>query len=107
MPFDLGELVRQAQALQGELRRKQEELARREVVGQAGAGLVTATVSGRGELLRLAIDPAVDLADRKLVEDLVVAAVNAALSRAQELQRQELSGLAGGLPLGNLFGGGS
>ena len=106
MPFDLGELLRQAQQLQGDVRRKQEELGRREVVGQAAAGLVTATATGLGELVRIAIDPGVDLADRKLVEDLIVAAVNAALARARELQQQELAGLAGGLPLGNLLGGG-
>ncbi|MHB8416865.1 MAG: YbaB/EbfC family nucleoid-associated protein [Myxococcales bacterium] len=105
MDLDLGKLMQQAQALQGELRKKQDELARREVTGQAGAGLVTAVANGRSELLRVALDPKLDLSDRSLVEDLVTAAVNAALSRARELQQSELAGLAGGLPLGGLLGG--
>ncbi len=106
MPVDLGELLRRTEQLQGDVRRKQEELSRREVVGQAGAGLVTATANGRGELLRIAIDPGVDRSDRKLVEDLIVAAVNTALARARELQQQEMASLVHGLPLGDLLGGG-
>ncbi|HUB09224.1 MAG TPA: YbaB/EbfC family nucleoid-associated protein [Myxococcales bacterium] len=102
MELDLGKLMQQAQALQGELKRKQEELARQEVSAQAGAGLVTAVVNGRGELLCVKIDPKLDLGDRGLLEDLVTAAVNAALARSRELQQKEL---AGGLPLGSLLGG--
>jgi nucleoid-associated protein EbfC len=105
MELDLGKLMQQAQALQGELKRKQEELARQEVSAQAGAGLVTAVVNGRGELLRVKVDPKLDLGDRGLLEDLVTAAVNAALARSRELQQRELAGLAGGLPLGSLLGG--
>ncbi len=105
MELDLGQLMRQAQALQGELKRRQEELGRQEVTGQAGAGLVSAVANGRGEILRVKLDPKLDASDRGLVEDLVTAAVNAALARAKELQQKELAGLAGGLPLGNLFGG--
>lgn len=74
--------------------------------GQAGAGLVTATASGNGQLLRLKLDPKIDPSDSALLLDLIVAAVNAALTKVQEMQRQELSGLAGTLPLGGLFGQG-
>lgn len=104
MDLDLGKLMQQAQALQGELRKKQEELGRREVTGQAGAGLVTAVANGRGELLRVKLDPKLELSDRGLVEDLVTAAVNDAIARAKELQKQELAGLAMGLPPGPFFG---
>jgi nucleoid-associated protein EbfC len=105
MEFDLAQVLKQAQALSGELKRKQEDLARREVTGDAGAGLVTAVANGRGELLRVKLDAKLDLTDRALVEDLVTAAVNAALGRARELQQKELGALAGSLPLGGLLGG--
>ena len=106
MDLDLGKLFQQAQQLQGEVRRRQEELGRREVEGQSGAGLVTAVASGAGQLLRLTFDPKADLADPALLGDLIVAAVNTALARAHELQQQELAGVAGGFPLGSLFGQG-
>jgi hypothetical protein len=105
MEFDLGQLMQQAQRLQGEVRRKQAELATREVEGQSGAGLCSAVANGRGELLRVKLDPKLDLGDRALVEDLVTAAVNAALAKVRELQVQELAGLAGGSPLGSMLGG--
>jgi DNA-binding YbaB/EbfC family protein len=105
MEFDIGQLMQQAQRLQGEVQRKQAELANREVEGEAGAGLCKAVANGRGEILRVKLDPKIDLGDRALLEDLVTAAVNAALTKSRELQQQELAGLAGGLPLGNLFGG--
>ncbi|MHB1847357.1 MAG: YbaB/EbfC family nucleoid-associated protein [Deltaproteobacteria bacterium] len=105
MEFDLGQLFQQAQKLQAEAHKRQEELALREVTGQAGAGMVTAVANGRGELLRLGFDPRADLKDPALLADLVVAAVNDALARARELQQQELSKLTGGLPLSGPFGG--
>ncbi len=104
MDFDLGQLFQQAQKLQAEAQRRQEELARREVTGQSGAGMVTAVANGRGELLRLRFDPQADLRDPSLLADLIVAAVNDALARARELQQRELSQLAG--PLGSILGTG-
>jgi len=84
--------MEQAQKLQRDLQGRQAELARKEVQGQAGAGLITATANGRGEILRVHIDPKV-FADPALLEDLLVAAINDALRRAQEVQQEEMQSL--------------
>jgi len=99
-----GKLMEQAQRLTRDLRGRQEELARREVEAQAGAGLVTAVMNGRGDLLRVRIDPkmfARVAGDQSLIEDVIVAAVNAALVEVRKLQQSELSSLTapfGGIP---------
>ncbi|MFR0358460.1 YbaB/EbfC family nucleoid-associated protein [Streptomyces sediminimaris] len=99
---NMQELLQQAQKMQQDLQRAQEELARTEVDGQAGGGLVRATVTGSGELRALKIDPkAVDPEDTDTLADLIVAAVQAANENAQTLQQQKLGPLAQGL------GGGS
>ncbi|PVE13892.1 hypothetical protein Y717_05140 [Streptomyces scopuliridis RB72] len=92
------ELLQQAQKMQQDLARAQEELADAEVEGQAGGGLVKATVNGSGELRALVIDPkAVDPEDTETLADLVVAAVHAANDNAQQLQQEKLGPLAQGL----------
>nr|WP_202514621.1 MULTISPECIES: YbaB/EbfC family nucleoid-associated protein [unclassified Streptomyces] len=100
---NMQQLLQQAQKMQQELAQAQEELARTEVDGQAGGGLVRATVNGSGELRGLVIDPkAVDPEDTETLADLVVAAVQAANENAQQLQQQKLGplteGLGGGMP---------
>lgn len=97
------QLLQQAQKMQQDLAQAQEELAGTEVDGQAGGGLVKATVNGSGELRGLVIDPkAVDPEDTETLADLVVAAVQAANENAQQLQQQKLGpltqGLGGGMP---------
>nr|WP_237532789.1 YbaB/EbfC family nucleoid-associated protein [Streptomyces sp. SID8352] len=97
------QLLQQAQKMQQDLSRAQEELARTEVDGQAGGGLVKATVTGSGELRGLVIAPeAVDPEDTETLADLVVAAVQAAGENARALQQQKLGplaqGLGGGIP---------
>jgi nucleoid-associated protein EbfC len=99
---NMQQLLQQAQKMQQDLANAQEELARAEVDGQAGGGLVKATVTGSGELRGLVIDPkAVDPEDTETLADLIVAAVQAANDNAQKLQQQKLGPLAQGL------GGGS
>ncbi|MEU6365342.1 YbaB/EbfC family nucleoid-associated protein [Streptomyces sp. NPDC046931] len=100
---NMQQLLQQAQKMQQDLARAQEELARTEVDGQSGGGLVKATVTGAGELRGLVIDPkAVDPEDTETLADLIVAAVQAANENAQALQQQKLGplaqGLGGGLP---------
>jgi nucleoid-associated protein EbfC len=92
LDVDLAKLMEQAQRLQQGLAARQAELARQEVQGQAGAGLVTATANGRGEILRVHIDPKV-FSDPALLEDLLVAALNTVLRRVQELQQSEMQSL--------------
>ena len=103
--FDLGQVLRQAQEMGQKLQQVQEELRHRTVEATVGGGMVTVVVNGRLELVRVGIDPqAVDPRDVEMLQDLVVAAVNEALRRAQELAKRELQQITGGLPLGNLLG---
>ncbi|MFJ3904435.1 YbaB/EbfC family nucleoid-associated protein [Streptomyces sp. NPDC090025] len=99
---NMQQLLQQAQKMQQDLARAQEELAATQVEGQAGGGLVTATVTGSGELRGLVIDPkAVDPEDTETLADLIVAAVQAANDNAQQLQQAKLGPLAqgmGGMP---------
>jgi DNA-binding YbaB/EbfC family protein len=92
------QLMKQAQKMQQQLLEAQEQLGKTEVEGTAGGGLVTATVTGGGEVLRLKIDPkAVDPDDVESLEDLVVAAIRDAATQAQELQQSTMGPLTGGL----------
>ncbi|WP_132112762.1 YbaB/EbfC family nucleoid-associated protein [Actinocrispum wychmicini] len=98
MPPNIQDILAQAQAMQEKLASAQEELEDTEVTGSAGGGLVTATVSGAGELTALTIDPkVVDPDDVDTLADLVVAAVRDANRNAQKLAEEKMGGLAGGL----------
>ncbi len=95
------EMMKQAQAMQRKLADAQEEIAGMEVSGQAGGGMVSATVSGSGDVVkRIDINPeAVDPEDVEMLGDMVMAAVNEALRAAKELEEDRLGGIAGGLGL--------
>lgn len=98
--MDLSGMLAQAQAMQQQLMQAQEELAATSFVGTAGGDLVTATVSGTGELLELAIKPeACDPEDTETLADLVVAAVRAATDEQQQAASAKLGPMAGGLGL--------
>jgi DNA-binding YbaB/EbfC family protein len=97
---DMAKLMKQAQEMQEKLAEAQARVAAVEAEGASGAGMVRAVVSGKGELKRLAIDPALLTPDdRETLEDLVVAAVNAAHAKAQEAAQAEMAKLTEGLPL--------
>jgi DNA-binding YbaB/EbfC family protein len=97
---DMAQLLQQAQQMQQQLVAAQEELAETEVTGSAGGNLVTATVTGTGELTALTIAPAaVDPDDIETLQDLVVAAVRDAKRAADELAAQRMGPLAGGMGL--------
>ncbi|MGI8760139.1 MAG: YbaB/EbfC family nucleoid-associated protein [Jatrophihabitantaceae bacterium] len=99
------QLMKQAQKMQQQLEAAQAELAETEVTGTAGGGLVTATVSGAGELTALVIDPrAVDPDDVETLQDLVVAAVRDANRAVGELAADKMGPLTGGAGLGGLGG---
>ena len=96
--FDMSELLAQAQAMQSQLMEAQANLENQEVEGTAGGGLVTALVSGTGELLSLTIHPqAVDKDDTETLADLIVAAVRDASENAKEVAARAMGPLAGGL----------
>ena len=95
---NMQQLMKQAQKMQQQMVAAQEELAKAEVQGTAGGGLVTATVTGAGEVVSLKIKPeAVDPDDVESLEDLVVAAIRDAAANAQALQSSAMGPLAGGL----------
>ena len=104
---NMQQILQQAQQMQQQLVNAQQELAAAEVTGTAGGGLVTATVTGAGELKALAIDPkVVDPEDVETLSDLVVAAVRDANNNAQALAAQKMGPLAGGLGGGGFDLGG-
>ena len=95
---DLGALMEQAQKLQGDVARAQEELAQMECEGAAGGGLVTATVNGQFEVVRVKIDKSVvDPSDIGMLEDLVTSAVNAAAKKVRETSKEKMAGVMGGM----------
>jgi nucleoid-associated protein EbfC len=102
---DLSDLMRKAQAMQDQVKRMQDELARKQVTAEAGGGMVQATVNGRLELVRLKIDKTkIDPTDTELLEDVIVAAVHGAQTRASEMMQDEMRRVASdaGLPPGML-----
>ncbi len=100
LPKNMGNLMKQAQKVQQQMMKLQEELNAREVSAQAGGGMVEAVVNGKGELLRLRIEKeVVNPDDAEMLTDLIVAAVGEAQRRAQEMVQGEMGKLTGGLNL--------
>ena len=99
---DLNALMKQAQKLQGDVQRAQEELAKMTCDGASGGGLVTATVNGQFEVVRVKIDKSVvDPSDVGMLEDLVTAAINAAAAKVRETSKEKMAQVMGpmaGLP---------
>ena len=97
-------ILRQAQQLQKRLNEAQEALENESVEASSGGGVVTATVSGKQKLLSIRIDPAaVDPDDVSMLEDLVLAAVNEAMDKAQELASRRLGSITGGMNIPGLM----
>ena len=99
MKGGLGNLMKQAQKLQADMQKAQEELANLEVEGQAGGGMVKVTMTGRHELRRVSIDPSLMSDDKEMLEDLVAAAVNDATQRLEGQVKERMSGLTTGMGL--------
>lgn len=97
---DMAKMMKAAQDLQGKMQQVQEDLARIVVLGEAGAGLVKARVTATGELTGLDIDPSILVASEKeIVEDLIVAAIKDAQTKATARHQSEMAKLTEGLPL--------
>jgi DNA-binding YbaB/EbfC family protein len=92
-------LMQQAQKMQENMKRVQDELAATEVEGQSGAGAVKVTMSCKHDVRRVAIDPSLVGDDKEMLEDLVAAAFNDALRRAEEVSQQKMASVTAGLPL--------
>jgi DNA-binding YbaB/EbfC family protein len=99
MKNQLAGLMKQAQAMQDNLRRAQEELATIEVEGQSGAGLVKVVMTCKHDVKRVAIDPSLLAEDKDMLEDLVAAAFNDGVRRAEEVTQEKMGKLTAGLPL--------
>lgn len=95
--FNMGDVMKQVQEMQGKMQQMQEELTNIEVQGQAGAGLVNVTMNGRNDVRRVQIDPSLMSEDREMLEDLLAAAVNDAVRRVEEAKSEKMKALAGGL----------
>ena len=97
---NLGQIMKQVQDMQTRMSEMQAKLAELEITGASGAGLVSATLNGKGELRRVKIDPSlVKPDDVEMLEDLIVAAVNDAKAKVDERTQSEMGKLTGGLPL--------
>ncbi|HPQ70480.1 MAG TPA: YbaB/EbfC family nucleoid-associated protein [bacterium] len=100
----MGNLMKMAQQAQKQMAKLQEELAEKTIEAGAGGGMVTATVNGKQELISIRIEKdVVDPEDVEMLQDLIVAAVNEALRKAQEMISGEMSKITGGMNIPGLF----
>jgi len=99
MKGDLGQLMQQAQKMQEEVQKAQEELASLEVTGEAGGGLVRLTMTGKHEVRKINIDDALIGEDREMLEDVLAAAFNDALRKVEKTVAEKYSGMTAGLGL--------
>ena len=95
----INDLMQQAQQMQADMQKAQEELARAEVTGEAAAGLVIVTMTGRHDVKRVRIDDSVLSEPREVLEDLLAAAVNDAVRKVEAHNKEAMAGLASGMNL--------
>lgn len=99
MKGGMGNMMKQAQAMQENMQRMQEEVAQMEVEGQSGGGLVKITMTGKHEARRVEIDPSALEDDKEMLEDLIAAAINDASRRIEQEQQEKMSGMTSGMNL--------
>lgn len=99
MKNNIGQLMKQAQQMQDNMKKMQDQLALIEVEGQSGAGMVKVTMTCKNDCKRIVIDPSLLADDKDMLEDLVTAAVNDALRKAEATAAERMSSLTAGLPL--------
>ena len=95
----MGNLMKQAQQMQEKMQKAQEELANSEVMGEAGAGLVKITMTGRHDVKRVELDDSIMSEDKELLEDLLAAAVNDAVRKIEEKNQSQMSSMTAGMGL--------
>lgn len=95
----LGGLMKQAQKMQENMQKAQEEIAAMEVPGQSGGGLVSVLINGKHECKRVTIDPSLFEDDKDMVEDLVTAAFNDAVHKLEEASKERMAGVTAGMPM--------
>lgn len=99
MKGGIGNLMKQAQQMQANMQKMQEEVANMEVEGQAGGGLVKITMTGRHDVKRVNIDDSVLQDDKEMLEDLIAAAVNDAVRQVEKVSQEKMSSLTSGFNL--------
>ena len=99
MKGQIAGLMKQAQQMQENLKKAQEEIAGMEVEGQSGAGMVKVVMTGRHDVKRVSIDPSLMSEDKDMLEDLIAAAVNDAVRRVEAATQEKMGGLTSGLGL--------
>ncbi|MCH8163776.1 MAG: YbaB/EbfC family nucleoid-associated protein [Proteobacteria bacterium] len=99
MKGGLSNIMKQAQQMQENMQKAQEEIANMEVTGESGAGLVKITMTGRHDVKSVTIDPTLIGDDKDMLEDLIAAAVNDANRRVESMTQEKMSGLAAGMDL--------
>ncbi|HGX93453.1 MAG TPA: YbaB/EbfC family nucleoid-associated protein [Candidatus Tenderia sp.] len=99
MKGGLGNLMKQAQKMQENMQKAQEELANMEVTGQAGGGMVSVVMTGRHDVRRVSIDQSLMDDDKEMLEDLLAAAVNDAVRQVEATSQEKMSGMTAGMPL--------
>ena len=99
MKGGLGDIMQQAQKMQENMQRVQEEIAATEVQGEAGAGMVKVIMTGRHDVKRVDIEPSLLIGDKEMLEDLIAAAVNDANRRVEKATQDKMSSVASGLEL--------
>ena len=100
---NIGSIMKQAQKMQAQMAKVQEELAQKTVEASAGGGMVTVVVNGKQEVMSITIEPEViDASDKEMLQDLVVAAVNEGLRKSQEMVSEEMKKITGGLQIPGL-----
>ena len=99
MKGGLGNLMKQAQQMQENMQKAQNEIANMEVTGSAGGGMVTITMTGRHDVKRVNIDSSLMSEDKEMIEDLVAAAVNDAVRILEKSTKEKMAGVTGGIDL--------
>lgn len=95
----LGNIMQQAQKMQEDLKRIQEEIGAMEVTGESGGGLVTIVMTGKREARKVSIDPSLVGEDKDMLEDLVAAAINDGVGKVAKMKKEKMSQITAGLPL--------
>ena len=99
MKGGLGNIMKQAQKMQADMQKAQEELANMEVTGKSGGGMVTVLMTGRHDVKRVSIDDSLMEDDKEMLEDLLAAAVNDAVRQVEEQNQSKMSGMTAGMNL--------
>ena len=97
--MDMNEIMKQAQKMQEELQKSQENLASAEVTGESGAGMVVVVMNGHHDVKKVTIDPSLLTEDKELLEDLMAAGVNDAVRKVEGKNKENVSNMAAGMGL--------